>query len=101
MVSESRTLLSAVEATGAGTVVIDAEDNLQDFVFYVKRTGTVDCTVAIQARQPTGDWIAIHSQAYTTVDTEVIQVTRGAFDQLRANVTTWVSGVVTVTVDAS
>lgn len=99
MVKETKTLLDGVETTGASTIYIDAAENLSDFTFYIKRAGTVDCTVAIEARDPFGDWTAIHSQAYTTAGTEAVTFS-GAFDRLRANVTARNNGTISVACDA-
>ncbi len=99
MVLETRTLLDEVTATGASSTFVNAADTLKNFTFYIKRAGTVGCTVAIESRDPFGDWTAVHSEAYTTTGTEVVELS-GAYDQLRANVTARTNGTISVSVDA-
>lgn len=44
--------------------------------------------------------MSIDSLAYTTTGTRVVQWDNGRFTELRANVTTYASGTITVEVDA-
>ena len=98
MSKQSKTLLSAVVATGAGTAV-EVQDE-RYFTFYIEPTGTVDMTVKIQSLAPSGNWVAIDSRTLTTATSFVVQVV-GRFTQIRANVTTWVNGTLTVGMESA
>ena len=91
--------MSAVTASGAGSETLTTV-NLHRFTAYITRSGTVSATVDIQARTPSGSWVSIDSLAYTTTGTRVVQWDNGRFTELRANVTTYASGTITVEVDA-
>lgn len=91
--------MSAVTASGAGSETL-VTTNLHRFTAYITRSGTVSATVDIQAKTPSGSWVSIDSLAYTTTGTRVVQWDNGRFTELRANVTTYASGTITVEVDA-
>lgn len=95
----SKILLSAVTASGAGSETLTTV-NLHRFTAYITRSGTVNATVDIQAKTPSGSWVSIDSLAYTTTGTRVVQWDNGRFTEIRANVTAYTSGTITVELDA-
>ena len=69
------------------------------FTFYIDKAAAGAATVAIESISPLGTWQQIHSKAFTAAGSEVVAF-EGPFKQLRAVVSGWVGGTVSVSFDA-
>lgn len=86
----STTLLNAATVAGAGPEA-DTDAFAKSTVF-VKTSGTVSGTLAIQIKSPLGDWHTVHSVNYTTAgNQDPIHLETPAFG-IRANLTAYTSG---------
>ena len=93
----SVTLLNAAAAVVNGTGV--AVENYRDFTVFIEASGGANATVQIQAKAPSGNWIAIDSRAIAADGNTVVQFA-GALKEIRAAITARTAGTFTVTMDA-
>ena len=92
------TLLSTVASAVAGAAV-NPRSGEDSFTFYPITSGTVNLTVVIEAQSPNGDWHQIAAPVtYTTVGAQpAITVIGIAVSAIRARVSAWTSGTISVT----
>lgn len=68
--------------------------NVDHFTLFIKREGTVDCSVQIEGKIE-GVEAGLHLNAYTSAGVEVVFL-EGPYDEIRATVPVYTSGSVTV-----
>lgn len=93
------TLLSGATGTGAGADTF--VDNYQKSGYFEVNTtaGTADFTIAIQYKNPLSDeWETFHSEAVTvsTDDPLIVKLAEFPWTNVRANITAYTSGTVSV-----
>src|SRR5687767_8459801 len=98
---QSKILLNAVTATGAGTEVLSSCENSEYFTFYIKAASvTTGATLEIQSLAPNGtDWHRVGSAITLNANGNTIQQITGRFTQLRANITARTDGTYTISVE--
>ena len=92
------TLLNAVAAAVAGTG-FELHQGEDTFSFFPNTSGTVQLTLVIESLAPDGQWYPISAAVpYTTAGVQApITISTIAAAQIRARVSAWTSGTITVT----
>lgn len=91
----SRTLLSAVGATGESSAV-DCGDIDTKTIYIVAATVTTGATIAVQTSYDNTNWVSIHSEVVTATGVTEIAVVGLYQKYVRVNVTSWTDGAYTV-----
>jgi len=93
------TLLSGATGTGAGSAVNVGQYQKAGYFEVNTTSGTAAFTIALQYKSPTsGSWESFHSEAVTTStdDPLIVKLAEFPWDNVRANITAYTSGTVSV-----
>lgn len=92
------TLLTAQGANGSGAAVPVKQQQDAFIVFPVTAGGTVALTVAIEVKSPAGNWHQVATATYNAAGNQApIKITDTPTDEIRATVSGWTNGTVSIT----
>ncbi len=95
MAQQITTLLTAVVATGAGSARV-LPDQIYATTMMVEVEGITTATLQVEGRLAGGAWFRVPGSSAMTAD-GLQRIDVSGLAEIRANVTSWTSGAITVT----